>query len=206
MKVVKKTLDPSIIAFEREAFFKASLRLIKEGRFKLAPMDEIAFRARISGLATPFIFESKENLFSDLVKNVTSQIAKVITNELSKSGSFKQKFFALWLGLYEYYSKHPGVVSFIEQKETLCQSSSVNVCRDVFELLIDFFRTANGEFSNDISSETLASVYHENVLSAVKLTSNAGPASEHLRLKLLPLLLWETYACAESTSQDVLNH
>lgn len=204
MKVVKKTLDPRIIAFEREAFFRASLKLIKEGRFQLAPMDEIAFRARISGLATPFIFESKESLFSDLVENVTSQIAKVINNELSKSYSFKQKFFALWLALYDYYSRHPGVVSFIEQKETLCQSSSVNVCPDVFELLIDFFRTAKGEFLNDISSETLASVFHENVLTAVKLTSNAAPATEHLRLKLLPLLLWETYVCAESNGQNVL--
>ena len=204
MKVARKTLHPSIIEFERQAFFNASLKLIKEGRFQFAPMDEIAFRARISGLATPFIFESKENLFSDLVENVTSQIAKVINNELSKSGSFKEKFFALWLALYDHYSKHPGVVSFIEQKGTLCQSSSVNVCPDVLELLIAFFGTEKGELSNDIGREALAAVFHENVLTAAKLKSNAAPESEHLRLKLLPLLLWETYVCAESNGQDVL--
>ncbi|HEX5171339.1 MAG TPA: hypothetical protein VFW11_19315 [Cyclobacteriaceae bacterium] len=201
MKVVRKTLEPGVVEFERRAFFNASLKLISAGKFQLASMDEIAFHARISGMATPFIFENKNNLFSDLVEDITSQIAKVMNDEMTKAHPLKQKFFALWLALYEYYSKHPGVASFIEQREALCKSSSSEIYPDAFEPLIGFFKSAKDEIRNDISAEILATVFHENILAAVKLRSGFMSDAENLRLKLLPLLLWENYVCHERGGQ-----
>jgi hypothetical protein len=63
MKVVKKTLDASVVEFERKAFFNASLKLVEAGKFHFVSMDEISFHARVSVMATSFIFESKDDLF-----------------------------------------------------------------------------------------------------------------------------------------------
>lgn len=201
MKVIQKTLNPSVVEYERKAFFRAALKLVEAGKFQFASMDEIAFHARISSMAIPFIFASKEDLFSALVDDVVIQIDHVVAAVDKVPGSFKGKFFETWLRLYEYYTKYPGVISLIEQMENEGQAG---LNSGIIKTLSEFLRTGQDELSHYINVDAMASVFHENVLTAAKMKSVDVPELENLRLKLLPLLLWEAFADCQNNKLGAL--
>jgi len=176
---------------ERNAFFDASLRLVKQGRFQGASMSEIAFVARISARTVPYVFESRDELVSELGAMIISQITKKMNDVFSSPGSFKQRFFNGWTALYEYYSEHPNVIAFMEQFGSLSQTHVVYPGNA--RILIDFFRmAADFELSTALNAETLAYVFHDNILSAARMRAVVGLNGVSLSPEQSSWLLWNS--------------
>jgi hypothetical protein len=152
-------------------------------------------------MATPFIFASKETLFSALVDHVVVEIDHVVAAVNKEPGPFKKKFLAMWLGLYEYYTKQTGVISLIEQMENERRSG---LSAGIINALSGFLSGGKDELSTHLKTEALASFVHESVLISVKMKSVDVPELENLRLQLLPLLLWESLADCQSNKPGVI--
>jgi len=174
---------------ERNAFFNASLRLVKQGRFQNASMSEIAFVARINARTVPYVFESRDELVSELGATITSQITTTMNDVFDSVGTFKEKFFNGWSALYEYYTVHPNVIAFMDQFGSLAQNHVVYPGNA--KVLIDFFRrSATSEVSAALNAETLAYFYHDNILSAARMRAVLGLNGVNLSPEQSACLLW----------------
>ena len=192
---VHKTLNPINAMLERNAFYDASLRLVKDGKFQAMSVTEIAFMARISERAIPFIFESRERLVSDLIEHVTSQIANTIEGAAKKSTSYKQRFFDVWHALYEHYTKNPNVIAFIEQFDNINKKGFLHPASTA--ALIDLFKKAQiGEVIKPVNAETLAYIFHENVVTAAKMHASKLFADINFAPQQFPEMLWTSVSVA----------
>jgi AcrR family transcriptional regulator len=186
-----KTLSPINATLERNAFYDASLRLVKDGKFQAMSVTEIAFMARISEGAIPFIFESRERLVTDLIEHVTSQITKTIEDAAKKSTSYKRRFFDVWYALYEHYTKNPNVIAFIEQFDNINKNKTGSIHPASTEALIELFRKAQiGEVIKPVNAETLAYIFHENVVTAAKMYTSKLFVDVNFAPQHLPEMLW----------------
>ena len=192
---VHKTLNPINAMPERNAFYDASLRLVKDGKFQAMSVTEIAFMARISERAIPFIFESRERLVSDLIEHVTSQIANTIEGAAKKSTSYKQRFFDVWHALYEHYTKNPNVIAFMEQFDNINKKGSLHPASTA--ALIDLFKKAQmAEVIKPVNAETLAYIFHENVVTAAKMHTSKLFADINFAPQQFPEMLWTSVSVA----------
>lgn len=176
---------------ERHAFFDASLRLVKQGRFQSASMSDIAFVARISAKTVPYVFGSRDELMFELGAMISSQITTAMSDVFNSSGTFKQKFFDVWSALYKYYADHPNVIAYIDQFGSLSQAGLVHPGHT--KILVDFFGLdATSEISSDLNAETLAFLFHDNILSAARMRTVVGLNGVSLSPEQSSWLLWNS--------------
>lgn len=156
--------------FEKQAIFEASLKLLREGRFHAMKMDEIAFLANISAAMMARVFKTREKLLEELATVVTLQIQHELDAFRQNSASLKERFLNSWLALYQFYTRYPDVVAFIDQFENLKKSLDPLLIKHpaTFQSLIDLFNDDN--IASDTPRETLAWLLHENALSAAKMS------------------------------------
>ena len=152
------------------AIFETSLKLIRQGRFHATSMSEIALLSRISGTMIFYVYENRDELLVELGQKVLGQIHDTIEEACKNSLGFNDTIRNIWMGLYQYYSKHPDVISFIEQIENLKNLPATNWVTHPANstALLNFFQ--NHAFKPEVpSAETLAWSFHCNVLCAAKL-------------------------------------
>ncbi|MEX2234786.1 MAG: hypothetical protein WD824_21670 [Cyclobacteriaceae bacterium] len=193
-------MKTDILAMEKNAIFEASLKLLKAGKFQGTPLAEIAFLSKMSSRLIENIFNTRENLLCEMSAMLTSRIIRVIADAGEKSRSFKESFFQVWTALYKYYTRNPDVIAFMEQFETIkvSQKEPRVIHPGNSTPLIQLFTHPDCPLEN---RETLAAIFHSNVLSAAKMSS----ASDFNDLKLQPeffsQLLWNGLCCSETKSQ-----
>lgn len=194
---MQTTLPPEHATMERNALFNAALQLISEGKFFRSTMEEIAFHARISAATVAYIFQSKETLSTDLVETVVDKISLIIDREADAATTFKHGFFNLWYALFRFYAENPHVIALLEQYKNV---SSVT-CRKhpaVSAGLVDFFDVPDRPAAPNLNTETLAFLYHENIITAVKMKLTHSSVADDFEVDKLPQLLWQSLTVTDA--------
>ena len=191
---MQKTLSPKSTVQERKLLFDASMHLIGNGRFLNATMQEIAFQARMSEATVAFIFENRTHLLADLIEYTVGNINEIIEDATRSSvRPFRDRFFDLWKRLYSSYSSTPGLPAFIQQYDVLSKNArSLKLYPGHSQRLIDFFSNAPSGLLDVSDAETIAYLFHENVLTAAQMKSRVGRnenANTHM-----PEMLWKYLA------------
>lgn len=155
---------------EKRAIFEVSLRLLKEGKFHATPMAEIAYLSKISESLMEWVFETRENLLAELSEMMMPKIEREIQEAIKKSDSFKETVFNSWIALYQFYTRIPDTISFVEQFDNIRPLVSQKRIGHPGKSpsLTEVFRNQNS-LSSDTSPETLAWLLHENALCAAKM-------------------------------------
>lgn len=103
------------IADKKQAIFESTLALIKDHGFHGAPMSLVAKNAGVAAGTIYHYFESKERLICELYDYNRKLITTVLTSALAGGDGYKEKFFKVWSGLFNFYVDHPNVLIFFEQ-------------------------------------------------------------------------------------------
>lgn len=169
---------------EKRAIFEVSLRLLKEGKFHATPMAEIAYLSKMSDLLMEHVFESREKLLTELSEMMIRKIETKIQEASAQRFDFKDRVFDCWIALYQFYTRFPDMISFVEQFDNVKHLPSplklVHPGRS--SALIDLF-TEQEQIAVETAPETLAWLLHENALSAAKmnvLNANYSMSPERL--------------------------
>jgi AcrR family transcriptional regulator len=176
---------------ETKAIFKASLKLIKQGKFHSTSMAEIAYNANLAGSTVLIFFENREKLISALGQTIFTEIENIIKESDQPGDSSESRFFALWENLFKYYVLQPEVIAFVEQfdnRDVFLPETGKTHSR-VHELLFRFFSDANSEQQLQIKPSMLAVLFHENVRLAAKLSIHDDQQARHIAR-----LLWNGIA------------
>jgi AcrR family transcriptional regulator len=190
-----KTLSPQSTVQERKLLFDASMHMINNGRFLNATMQEIAFQARMSEATVAYIFENRTQLLADLMVYTTNNIHTVVDDATRLSArSFKERFFDLWKRLHLFYTSTPHMPAFLQQFEVLSKSArSLTIYPGYGQRLIDFFRNAPAGLIDVSDAETIAYLFHENVLSSAQMKTRATSVSEGINTHMAEML-WKYLA------------
>jgi AcrR family transcriptional regulator len=176
---------------ERRVIFDTALKLIRAGKFQATSMTEIAHLAGVDENVALYFFESREKLLRELSGYVTDSISKIVKETVKDELSFQNRFFKVWSALYQYYTQHPGMIAFIEQASVLTTSIKCRITeKDLIPVLEDLFRSAPENSIVSLKRETLASVFHGNVITAAKLYHDNHLIHTETDLKNIALILW----------------
>lgn len=192
---MQKTLSPKSTVQERKLLFDASMHLISNGRFLNATMQEIAFQGRMSEATVAFIFENRTHLLADLIEYTAGNINEII-DDATKSNTrpFKDRFFDLWKRLYNCYSATPGLPAFLQQYDVLSKNArSVIIYPGYAKSLVDFFMNAPSGLVDESEAETIAYLFHENVLTAAQMRTRTAARQESVNTHM-PEMLWKYLA------------
>lgn len=167
---------------EKQTIFKVSLELLKEGRFHAAQLSEIAFRAKMSDALMERIFLTREKLLQELTAVVIERIRSEVDEAGKYESDLKERFINAWMALYQFYTRHPEVIAFVDQFETLKQILEPEhfIHPASLKTLVDLF--ADERLHDDTPRETLAWLFHENALSAAKINARAAKPSQPRKL------------------------
>lgn len=103
------------IAKKKQAIFESILDLIRDHGFHGAPISLVAKNAGVAAGTIYHYFDSKEHLICELYDYNRGRVVSTIQAALSMGGSYREKFFNIWLSLYKFYVKEPNVLIFFEQ-------------------------------------------------------------------------------------------
>ena len=193
-------MKTDILAMEKNAIFDASLKLLKAGKFQGTPLVEIAFLSRMSSRLIENVFATREELLGELSSTLTSRIIGIIEDAGARSTSFRESFFYIWNALYKYYTRNPDVIAFMDQFETIkvSQKAPRMVHPANSTPLIQLFTRPECPFEN---KETLAAIFHSNVLSAAKMSCAPDFNDLILQPEFFSQLLWNGLSCSETKSR-----
>ena len=171
------------------------MHMINNGRFLNATMQEIAFQARMSEATVSYIFENRPQLLADLMVYTTNNIQAIVDDATRLSvRSFKERFFDLWKRLHLYYTSTPHMPAFLQQFEVLSKSArSLTIYPGYGTRLVDFFRNAPAGLIDVSDAETIAYLFHENVLSSAQMKARATSVSEGINTHMAEML-WKYLA------------
>jgi AcrR family transcriptional regulator len=103
------------IAEKKKAIFESTLLLIRERGFHGTPMSMIAKNANVAAGTIYHYFCSKEELINELYFFYRKQVEALMDATLAKKISYKDKFFEIWIDLYNFYSANSDILVFFEQ-------------------------------------------------------------------------------------------
>ena len=173
---------------ETRAIFKASLKLIKEGKFHATSMAEIGYHANVSGSTVEVFFESREKLLADLADYTFNSITAIVQTADKIKDLPKRRFFHLWNQLFDFYSSQPDVIFFIDQFSNNSAfnkegQESYRKCKEAFNKFFSEDFACFGDNELQLTPAEFAFLFHENVKAAVKMERSTGKA-EHLAVAL----------------------
>ena len=189
---------------EKQRIFEVSLRLLREGRFHARPMAEIAFLARMSNALMDVTFESRDKLLAELMEATLSEIEKPVKEAGLKSATFKDRFFNSWNALFQFYSRVPDAISFVEQFEHIKHFAyPVDLIHPgKSKSLVKVFQ-CQSDLITDFPSEVLACLLHESALTAAKMNVvrrwDVPPDPSRL-----VEILWNGIFCSEVVAQGAI--
>lgn len=103
------------IAQKKQAIFESTLDLIRDHGFHGAPISLVAKNAGVAAGTIYHYFDSKEQLICELYDYNRGRIISTIDAALARGNTYREKFFALWLSLYQFYVAEPNILIFFEQ-------------------------------------------------------------------------------------------
>ena len=177
---------------EKRAIFRASLKLIREGKFHATSMAEIGYHANVSGSTVEVFFESREKLLAELAEYIFDNISSIVLASDKLKDLPKRRFFHLWKQLFDFYASQPDVIFFIDQfgNNPTVVTDAQESYKKCNQALIKFFAEDHSCFGDNefqLDSEAFAFLFHENVKSAVRLEKALGKIDEHA----IAMWLWK---------------
>lgn len=103
------------ISEKKRAIFESTLALIQDHGFHGAPMSLVAKNAGVAAGTIYHYFESKDQLICELYSYNKGRITNVISDILEEPIPYKEKFYKIWLKIYEFYAENANVLTFFEQ-------------------------------------------------------------------------------------------
>jgi TetR/AcrR family transcriptional regulator, multidrug resistance operon repressor len=150
---------------ERKAILEAALHMIDHGRFQHSAMSDVAYHAKLSQ-STALQFYRDRNALSEELKNyVINEVHLVVCTSLQAQPTGKKMFQTMWIALYNYYLRNPGVLRFIDQAFTTLTTRDLVKAFHV-ELNIPIQRFLESQCEIPASSAALA---HANVIGCAKM-------------------------------------
>ena len=149
---------------EKMAIYRATLKLIKEGKISFLTMAEIGYRARVSASAVEALFESRERLITFVGSYTFEGINKIIDAAVNADEPFEQRYFNLCHSLIRHYRSNPDVIPFLDHFGNF----PFNV-DDVKQLEIRMLTSLNDFFAEypstrqTLSPTTITNLFHENM-------------------------------------------
>jgi len=175
---------------EREAIFRAALRLINDGKFQAVSLAEVGYYANLSERTTRYFFESKERLLEELCVEVLNMIQDVYDQSTVDCRSFENFFIDTWISLYEFYVRHPQLVAFVEQAGVLTAKHKVKFMDRLLAPLKKFFQANEINLNSKLSSGPMVALFHGNIIAAAKLNDNPGLSLQQYELRHILQILW----------------
>jgi len=180
---------------ERKLIFDAALKLIREGKFHSTPMSEIAYHARLTESTTVYFFESRDKLLAELMNYISDALLSVIEPGSREGSSFEERFYAIWMSLYEFYVRRPEILTFVEQAQNLGAPGRHSFSKPAFmQSLVAFFARKENTVAG-LRPETLANLFHGSVATAAKI--NLGTNADELRY--VAQILWDGLGAVNGT-------
>lgn len=201
---MQKTLSPQSTVQERKLLFDASLLLISKGRFLNATMQEIAYQARMSEATVAYIFEHRTHLLGDLLTFTATNIYDLIDDATRLSARpFKERFFELWKRLHRHYVATPGLPAFLQQFDILSKNArSIAIYPGYAPRLVDFFKNAPAGSIDVSDAETIAYIFHENVVTSAQMKMRATAMTDDV-MAHMPEMLWKYLATDYGRDQQM---
>lgn len=184
--------------------FDASLLLISKGRFLNATMQEIAYQARMSEATVAYIFEHRTHLLGDLLTFTATNIYDLIDDATRLSARpFKERFFELWKRLHRHYVATPGLPAFLQQFDILSKNArSIAIYPGYAPRLVDFFKNAPAGSIDVSDAETIAYIFHENVVTSAQMKMRATAMTDDV-MAHMPEMLWKYLATDYGRDQQM---
>lgn len=187
---------------ERKLIFDSALKLIKEGKFLGSPMSEIAYHANLTEKTVSYFFQNRNELVADMASHIAEGIKFAIRHSQNGELSFQGNFFNVWFSLYHYYGKHPAVLAFVEQAHHFSNVRGERLDEKTFLLpLVRFFESGPEMMKEMFQPETLASIFHGSVATAVKLKANSQSVFSDEEIKSLPEVLWNGFSQRQTVNK-----
>ncbi|MDX5480713.1 MAG: TetR/AcrR family transcriptional regulator [Hymenobacteraceae bacterium] len=182
------------IAEKKKAIFESTLELVKEKGFHGTPMSLVAKKASVAAGTIYHYFESKEQLICELFQYTRRQTIEIVQREDSVTVPYKDCFFNLWFGLYNFYRANPNVFRFFEQFTNSPYNTNKGDLEqdDFYRLLFRFFERGIAEgHLRPVSSKVLGVLAHGNIISTVKVQAMCLLTLQEDELQQIPEILWE---------------
>lgn len=103
------------ISDKKRAIFASALELIKDHGFHGTPISLVVKNAGVAAGTVYHYFESKDELICELYAYNRSRLIEIIDAALGENISYKEKFFNIYINLYNFYIQNSNVLIFFEQ-------------------------------------------------------------------------------------------
>lgn len=184
---------------KKQAIFDSMLDLVREHGFHGTPMSQVAKQANVAAGTIYHYFESKDHLIQSLYDYNRGTLVNVIQVILKQTteASYREQFYTLWMGLYEFYIQRPSVLVFFEQYHNSPYSTGQNEGY-LRGTLYDFFEEGVRQHQfRPIRTELLITLTISSINAAAKLTLFNKVAIEQDDLNQITDILWRGVAASE---------
>jgi len=191
------------IASKKKAIFDSTLELIKEHGFHGAPMSLVAKNAGVAAGTIYHYFESKDQLIYELYDYNKSRVVEIVHAALEENGSYKEKFFKIWMHVYRFYIQNTNVLIFFEQyvnspyNETKQPDDLQD--RPLYNFLVEGI---NNGFLKGVKPEILLVLIISSILSTAKLNQFGNISLDPTDLNQIVDLLWDGIAISPASGSD----
>lgn len=124
----KNTLEKDKAQITKKKILDAAIEVFSEKSFEGARVDEIAARAKVNKAMLYYYFESKENLFEELVKQFKDEAKAIKQSFISNTDLNEDKNVeALFQGMYEFIDSKKEVLRIIMIESLKANSKDVTI-------------------------------------------------------------------------------
>ena len=182
------------LADKKKAILESTLELIKENGFHGTPMSLVAKEAGVAAGTIYHYFDSKERLICELYSYENRQRIEAIAQGEDMSLTYPERYFAIWLRLFNFYRDNPNVLLFFEQ---FVNSPYLVKVPDkghdaFFDVLFRFFSKGIEEgYLRPTNPEILGVLAHGSVTTAAKIHRYGKIPLSEADLRQIAQIMWD---------------
>jgi AcrR family transcriptional regulator len=160
------------LAEKKRAIFESTLELIRHNGFHGTPMSMIAKNAGVAAGTIYHYFDSKDTLIIELFFYVKGQTSRAMFKDDDVEQPFKDRFFKLWINLWNYFTANPSSLTFMEQFTSSPYNTldPGNESEKYTNLICDFFKSGieKGHLKQ-MNNRLIGPVFHGSVMATAKM-------------------------------------
>ena len=182
------------LADKKRAILESTLELVKEKGFHGTPMSMVAKEAGVAAGTIYHYFDSKETLICELYSYVKQQTTAAMLSGDNSALPYQERFFAIWMSLFDFYTKNPNVLKFFEQfVNSPYNTQKSKAGHDEFhKLLFRFFdKGIEDGYLRPVNPEVLGVLAHGSVITTAKVYGYGKIQLGDKELAQIIQILWD---------------